>query len=66
MRKPSNINKSSPNDWTRFICARKSWHVDHRGEIRATEKRVRLCYGSNHFVGSNPTLSDLDHCIPRV
>ena len=19
---------------TRFICARKSWHVDHRGEIR--------------------------------
>ena len=23
---------------TRFICARKSWHVDHRGEIRATER----------------------------
>jgi hypothetical protein len=22
---------------TRFICARKSWHVDHRGETRATE-----------------------------
>ena len=22
---------------TRFICARKSWHVDHRGEIRATK-----------------------------
>ena len=21
---------------TRFICARKSWHVDHRGEIRAS------------------------------
>ena len=24
---------------TRFICARKSWHVDHRGEIRERRKR---------------------------
>ena len=27
---------------TRFICARKSWHVDHRGEIR----QRRVVHGS--------------------
>ena len=25
---------------TRFICARKSWHVDHRGEIRQRSAAV--------------------------
>ena len=28
------------NDQTRFICARKSWHVDHRGEIRQRSAAV--------------------------
>ena len=36
------LASGSPNDislkmlQTRFICARKSWHVDHRGEIRCS------------------------------
>jgi hypothetical protein len=34
-----------------------------RGEIRATEKRGSAGYGSNHFVGSNPTLSGWPHVL---
>jgi hypothetical protein len=27
---------------TRFICARKSWHVDHRGDIAGQKTGLRL------------------------
>ena len=31
---------------TRFICARKSWHLDHRGEIRQRSAAVTFAIPS--------------------
>ena len=31
---------------TRFICARKSWHVDHRGETRVTETELIMIWAT--------------------
>ena len=55
---------------TRFICARKSWHVDHRGEIRAasveyTGELTRCCSSSSltspdRAYGKAPTFSSTD------
>ena len=44
---------------TRFICARKSWHVDHRGEIRAHRKRDSDATGDRAY-GKAPTFSSTD------
>ena len=41
---PNGILKMSK---TRFICARKSWHVDHRGEIRQRSAAVTFAMVSH-------------------
>ena len=54
---------------TRFICARKSRHVDHRGEIRATETGLRCCSASQAILdrayGKAPTLNTSDPTVMK-
>ena len=51
--------RSLKSSTTRFNCARKSWHVDHRGEIRATE-RDSHAYERYRAYGKAPTFSTQD------
>ena len=50
---PNGILKMSK---TRFICARNSWHVDHRGEIRQRSTAVTFAMGCH---------AKLDPCLSR-
>ena len=34
---------------TRFICARKSWHIDHRGDIRGAENGTPMLEGPHPY-----------------
>ena len=46
---------------TRFICARKSWHVDQRGETRATEDGTPMHEAIlDRAYGKAPTFSSTD------
>ena len=47
---------------TRFICARKSRHVDHRGEIRQRSAAVTLQIEAilDRAYGKAPTFSSTD------
>ena len=54
---------------TRFICARKSWHRDHRGEIRcsaAPQSHLQISQAIlDRAYGKAPTLNTSDPTVMK-